>query len=496
MRMSAETFQVLDIVGRDQGLANDVVATTYVDERGVTWIGERNGGLARLDGESLFKFDLEHKLGVDSIMTIIEDQEAHLWLGGRRGIVRVSRSSLDDVALGKSDTVNARVFSENDGLRTMRVPGGFQSAAARTRDGKLWFATSRGVAVVDPRRLSPVNDALDVVIESVRADGQLLADGPRYVVPAQTKSLEIDYTVPRLNNASSLEFRYRLVRDGDRWQQAGKRRTAFFTSLPARESVFEVSATRAGQPYSVDGINQARVMLYVEPQWFETYLARAIAVALLLILGWLGYLLAVARYRRRQKRLEQLVGDRTLALRDALEHVERMSRTDALTEVANRRHFEERLNEEWQRAVSLRQAISVMMIDIDFFKQFNDVAGHQAGDRCLKIVAQTLARSMRDQDFVARYGGEEFTVLLTGPDVSATRGIADRLQESVRALQMAHPGRPDDSVVTVSAGFATAEPGIIDSAEELIRRADEALYSAKEQGRDRIIVYADLARSA
>ncbi|MFK8031486.1 MAG: GGDEF domain-containing protein [Gammaproteobacteria bacterium] len=237
------------------------------------------------------------------------------------------------------------------------------------------------------------------------------------------------------------------------------------------------------------------IELYVEPLWYQTYGMRTFFIALALLIAWVIYLIACRRYRLRQRRLEELVGDRTLALREALGEVEKISRTDALTQVSNRRHFEQRLREVWAQAVELRQPVGVMMIDIDYFKQYNDVAGHQAGDECLVTVAQMLAKNVRGNDFVARYGGEEFIVLLVSSDVEATRIVGQRIQSSIRELGLKHPGRPQGSVVTVSAGFATASPGHIESPEELIKRADEALYKAKENGRDCIVVDGEWAKT-
>ena len=496
VRFSLSELEVVDTFNRDQGLADDVVATTYVDDRGVIWIGGRNGGLSRLDGDTLFHFTREHNIGVPSVMSIIQDQTGYLWFAGRRGVARVARDELDAVAFGNAASVHAQAFSERDGMRAVRVSGGYQSPGVITPDGRLWYATSRGLVVVNPSQLVPPAVNPTALIQRVVADGKPVAGGAPFRIPAGTRSVEIEYTVPSVNDADRLRFRYRMAADGDRWQEAGARRTAFFTSLPPRRNYFEVAVSHGGQPFDDTDRGATRVELYVMPMWYQTYLARTAAVVTLVLLAWGAYLTSVRRLRASQKRLEQLVGERTTALREALEKVEQMSRTDILTGLSNRRHFEERLSRDWTRAVETRTPISVMMLDIDYFKQFNDTAGHQEGDRCLKQVAAALARSVRDDDFVARYGGEEFVVLLAGSDVNATAMIGRRIQESVSALNLPHPGRPPGSVVTVSAGFATAEPGVIDSVEELVRRADEALYRAKELGRDQVVMHRDMARAA
>ncbi len=481
--MSLANEEIVDTITSEDGLTNDVVATTYVDERGVIWIGSRSGGLSRLDGKTLFHYEPEHGIGLTSIMSVIEDDERYLWLAGRDGIVRIPRTDLDAVATGEAANVQSVAFSTRDGLRSTRVPGGYQSAAAHARDGRIWFATGRGLAAVNPATLTTVQTPTGLRIDAIRADNQTIAGEPPYRIPAGTQTVQIDYSVPSLGQAESLRFQYRL--GGGRWQDAGERRTAFFTSLPPRSQTFEVATTYKGMPYSSGATT---VEIFVEPRWFESRFVRLVAVLLSAFIAMGAYSLALRRYRHRQEQLQQLVDERTLALQEALSDMEKMSKTDMLTGVANRRHFEERMREQWSRAIRKQQAISVMMIDIDHFKQFNDSAGHQAGDRCLVAVAQALQGSVRDEDFVSRYGGEEFAVLMSGSKVSAMCEIGKRLQDGIRALNLAHPGLAADSIVTVSGGFASILPQPSDQFEELIRRADYALYRAKEQGRDRIIV--------
>lgn len=172
-------------------------------------------------------------------------------------------------------------------------------------------------------------------------------------------------------------------------------------------------------------------------------------------------------------------------LASMIETLQRISSQDGLTGVSNRRHFDETLLTEWRRAARRQSPVSLLMLDIDYFKAFNDEAGHQAGDVCLRRVADTLEKSVtRAADLVSRYGGEEFAVLLpeTGPD--AAERVASGLRDKIEALRIVHPAAPS-GVLTVSIGVATTVPPR-DSAgpEILVRRADNALYEAKRGGRN------------
>jgi len=164
-------------------------------------------------------------------------------------------------------------------------------------------------------------------------------------------------------------------------------------------------------------------------------------------------------------------------LASAIETLHRLSNTDALTDCANRRHFDDTLTLEWRRALRMGTPLSLAMIDIDFFKPFNDTHGHQAGDEVMRRVAQTLqSRLHRAGDLVARYGGEEFAILLVGVEAEKALEIAERARADIEALG-----------VTISAGVATIIPHRDVAAEELVRAADAALYEAKRAGRNRVV---------
>ena len=159
---------------------------------------------------------------------------------------------------------------------------------------------------------------------------------------------------------------------------------------------------------------------------------------------------------------------------------------DGLTGLANRRQLDRTLKAEWRRCRRSGQPLSVVMVDIDHFKQFNDLYGHQQGDDCLRAVAAALRGGLgRSHDLVARYGGEEFVCLLPECDLDGARANAQALCRAVHARQMEHRGSPIAPVVTVSAGVACVVPGAEGTPEQLLARADANLYRAKAAGRNR-----------
>jgi diguanylate cyclase (GGDEF)-like protein/PAS domain S-box-containing protein len=167
--------------------------------------------------------------------------------------------------------------------------------------------------------------------------------------------------------------------------------------------------------------------------------------------------------------------------------LQQLSSIDGLTSIANRRYFDESLEREWRRAIRKKTELSLVMIDIDHFKSFNDTYGHLSGDECIKTVAQVLNSSVnRPGDLAARFGGEEFVVMLpdTAPD-GALR-VASMIRATIEALQITHGGSPNNNYVTVSLGVATISPGLENDSKELVFAADQALYVAKENGRNRV----------
>jgi len=190
--------------------------------------------------------------------------------------------------------------------------------------------------------------------------------------------------------------------------------------------------------------------------------------------------------QERNIQLEALVEERTRKLEEVNNKLELLSNTDGLTGVGNRRNFDHILAQEWNRALRSGTPLALIMLDVDNFKHFNDRYGHLAGDDCLRALAQALVKAgRRAGEFVARYGGEEFVVLLPGTSAQGALEAAQHMQQEVWSLALAHE-ETNPGIVTVSLGVACLVPSSQNIAEDLIRHADSALYSAKESGRNRI----------
>lgn len=164
-----------------------------------------------------------------------------------------------------------------------------------------------------------------------------------------------------------------------------------------------------------------------------------------------------------------------------------MAYLDGLTGVHNRRYFDEQLTAEWARAVRIGAALSIVILDVDFFKRYNDRYGHQAGDDCLRRVATTIRTSLkRPTDQVARYGGEEFVCLLPHTDLAGSMQVAEQIRKDIEELHLEHADSSAAPYVTVSLGVCSRTAEQAGSAQQLLTQADAQLYAAKEQGRNRV----------
>jgi diguanylate cyclase (GGDEF)-like protein len=176
-------------------------------------------------------------------------------------------------------------------------------------------------------------------------------------------------------------------------------------------------------------------------------------------------------------------------LKTANQQLEYLANIDGLTQIPNRRNFDVHLQQEWGRMSREKLYLSLILVDVDCFKQYNDYYGHQIGDDCLKQVAIALKNSIkRTGDLVARYGGEEFATVLPNTDAKGALHLAEQMRLSVAKLSLPHDNSTVSSFVTISLGIASLIPGKNISPERIIELADRALYQAKQQGRDRIVV--------
>lgn len=260
--------------------------------------------------------------------------------------------------------------------------------------------------------------------------------------------------------------------------------------------LYEINSEAAVGALSIELTNTAREHDQLRKL---TLSLRLVAILLLLWAGW-RYSVRLQTELAEQLRLrvalaqantelEDKVQQRTKALEEVNHQLEVLSVTDALTRLANRRRFDAVWLDEWQRALRQATPLAVIMLDVDHFKAYNDHYGHQQGDECLRRVGEVLLTTVRRAgELVARYGGEEFVVVLPGTSVIHAMAVAESIRANIQAAGIAHAHSGVAAVVTVSLGVAVGIPTQGDARDALVHAADAALYRAKDQGRNRVVL--------
>jgi diguanylate cyclase (GGDEF)-like protein len=483
----------LKIFSSREGLVGERIRALYEDADGTLWIGTFDSGLSRMKNGRFTNYTTTQGLYSNGVFGIAEDSAGNFWISCNRGIYRVQRAQLNAVADGAIRRVHSVAYGTQDGMLSSECNGGRQPSVARTPDGRLWFPTRLGVAMVDPAAASRNTQPPAVAIESVLVNETDVNWREGVRVPADQRDLQINYSAPSSIKAEHVQFKYRLAGRGvsDAWVDAGTRRSVHYSYLPHGRYEFTVIAANSDGVWNERG---ATFAVTIEPRFYETrwfivlcVLAGAVAVGTY-------YVLRVRRLERNERRLTQLVEERTAELRErsaqlevANTALEELATIDTLTGVANRRRLDVFLQQEWQRAFRAKQPLSLLLVDADHFKSFNDTYGHQPGDETLRKIAQVLrTRAHRVSDLAARYGGEEFAVVLANTDAAGAAKLAEGIRADVEALAIPHTGAKR-GVVTVSIGQATRVEGGYASVQDLIAACDRALYEAKHRGRNQVV---------
>ncbi len=433
------------------------VTSLYQEKNGTLWIGTNGGGLQRYKDEKFFQFTTKNGLPDDSIFETLEDDHGHFWISSSKGIFRIRRKELEDMANGEEASLSIVAFGRPDGLKSSVSNDGSYSAW-KGSDGRLWFSTMKGVTVIDPSAMKSNDVPPPVFIEEVVVNERPAfneLDPLRYMdFPPGSEKLEFQYTGLSLFAPEEVNFMYKLEGFDTHWITAGRRRTAYYTNIPPGNYTFRVIAENNDGVWNRKG---ATFAFYIQPHFYQTYWFYALLAALAALTVFAGYRLRVRQMRSREKELLHLVEERTRELERKNAMLQQISYLDSVTGVFNRRRFDEVLDMEWRRAYRNRSFFSCIMIDIDLFKPFNDAYGHQVGDSCLKQVAAALNSQLRRAgDFIARYGGEEFVILLPGAGPENAISVAERLRTTVESLGIPHQTSSVKNVVTISLGLATA----------------------------------------
>ncbi|HKQ91548.1 MAG TPA: two-component regulator propeller domain-containing protein [Blastocatellia bacterium] len=282
------------------GLASNTVRALYEDRDGSLWIGSYDGGLSRFKDGRFTRYTMKEGLFNDGVFQILEDARGNFWMSCNRGVYRVNKHELDEFAAGRLASITSIAYGRSDGILNPECNGGGWPAGAKTRDGKLWFPTQDGVAVIDPEVIPFNAQPPPVIIESFMLDRAPVAplsfDRPVRIAPGW-ENFEIEYTALSFVNSERLRFKYKLEGLDQDWTEAGTRRTAYYSYVPPGQYVFRVIAANSDGVWNTEG-QSLRIIVappFYRTWWFTTLVAAGAS-------GLLGFAwrYRVAQFKRAQ----------------------------------------------------------------------------------------------------------------------------------------------------------------------------------------------------
>ena len=292
------------------GLSSDAVISLHEDSDGTLWIGTNGGGLNRMKDGKFTAYTTSNGLLDDVVYRILEDGQNNLWLSCRKGIFHISKKELDEFAKGMIASIAPVAYGTADGMMTRECSGGGDPAGWRGSDGKLWFPTIKGVAMIDPERMKTNSHAPPVVIEQIRIDDKSFAPSERLELPAGTTRFDLYYTAPSFVAPEKVRFKYKLEGFDKDWIDSGTRRIAYYTNLRPGAYTFRVIASNNDGVWNETG---AAFALYLKPYFYQTYWFYAVCLLALVLLAWLLFRL---RVRGMQAQFGAVLAERTRIARE------------------------------------------------------------------------------------------------------------------------------------------------------------------------------------
>ncbi|MDO6568832.1 diguanylate cyclase [Alteromonas sp. 1_MG-2023] len=451
--------------------------------RGGYWVATQANGIyfMVIDESENFSISLTQivaasHLSETSIGAIIEDKDNELWVSTTEGIAHID-ANLSSVSY----------FGPQNGVSEA---GYYIGAAIKTANDTIFMGSPQGLTLFNPQEIKQQPWAPNVNITRIEVINQE-DSGAENVYPnsnidtlalsPDNVSFSVEFAALDFTRANEVSYSYRLAGFDNKWRFTDHRRRAVtYTNLDPGTYTLTIRATNNEKVWSP---HEAKLTVVIVPPWWDkpvwrTALIIAVLLLLTLIVWW-----RTRTLKNRSVLLAQMVEEKTQDLELVVEKLTRLSSQDSLTGLKNRRYFTSRAQESWDSYERYAQPFSLLIVDIDWFKQINDTYGHHVGDLVLVKIADLLRINLRNSDVISRWGGEEFLILLPELNAHECYWVGEKIRKAVANTSFHCEGH--DVNVTITAGIADIRES--DSVEKCIHAADKKLYKGKAEGRNAVV---------
>ncbi|MDF1617157.1 ligand-binding sensor domain-containing protein [Petrocella sp. FN5] len=476
LEKASKSFEVFKKGEREENqLANNSISDIFEDSTGRVWFGMLDGGVAYYDefNHNFVSFTEEDGLSSNAVISMLEGNDNLLWI-----------ATYDGISILNPITGEIRKLTTDDGIGGME----FSKGHLKNRDGSMMFGGVHGITVIPKEYTEFKMNPPRLYITEVELFQEPIEEKRPYYNEVRLKFspqenfLGFKFVALDYDSPDKIMFSYKLVGFDQDWIYAGTRDYASYSNLPSGD--YQLMVVAEGIRYNKS--EPVSVYFTIETPWYSTPIAYFIYVMLLILLGYgIFKIIEASELKRRNSKLAKI----NEKLEIANIELETLSIKDALTDFYNRRYLDFKLDEFLKLAKRSKTNLTLIMFDIDNFKDINDRYGHIAGDYYLVDVADTVHRLLsRSTDKAVRYGGDEFIIILYDNNPKSAYTLCEAIQQEISQIPIQADSEKEQPRTTISIGLISLVPSEDLNKEQLIALADQALYKAKELGKNQIYV--------
>ncbi|MBN1500997.1 MAG: diguanylate cyclase [Spirochaetes bacterium] len=453
-------------------ITNNSIRTLFEDSKKRLWLGTTGGGLLFYNNDGKFThYTIDNGLSDNAINSITEDNNGNLWIGTSYGL-----------NIFNPETKTFKLLTEKDGLWGME----FDTGIEKDSNGNIYLGSQHGIYKFSSNPEFSVNKAPKVILTDILLFNKpLISNEPYYNI----KELKLKYNENFLTfifsandykSPAQNSYAYRMDGIDKEWIFSGNRNSVTYSTIAPGKYTFRIKASNSDDIWTTE--EKILSLIIKRPPWSSWYAY----IFYILISAIIIYALIVIKSKSVLKAKVLELEETEIKLKKLNEELRGLTVIDSLTEIYNRRYLDIKYEAEWEHSTAYHKSISLIIIDIDDFKAYNDNYGHQAGDEVIRKTAAAVKNCLRQTgDIVARYGGEEFCVLMPDTRLADVEKVTKRCIEEVKKLNIEHLHSTDEKVVTISAGASSVIPERKITRFQFFEGVDKLLYESKNNGKNR-----------